>query len=941
MSSAHPAHALPDYAELHCLTNFSFQRGASHPAELVQRAAELGYTALAITDECSVAGVVRAHTEAKKCGLSLIVGSEFAWGDLRLVALARDAEGWGNLCEFITAARQAAPKGEYRLHAGTDFALLRGCEVLLAPRRDQLVATDLIAVKACFSRAQRLFSALGIAPWLAVEQSLAPDDGLWLTTLEQVGDALGLPLVAAGDVHMHVRGRKRLQDVVTAVRLGRPVADCGFALQPNAERHLRARMRLAAIYPPVLLAATLTVASRCKFSLDEIRYRYPKETVPDGMTPGEALAWYTEQGAQGRYPTGVPEAVCRQIATELEPIAHCRYEMYFLTVHDIVRYARSQGILCQGHGSAANSAVCFCLGITAVDPGKTKLLFERFISKERDEPPDIDVDFEYDRREDVIQYIYTKYGRERAAITAVVISYRTRSALRDVGKALGVAPALIDAFAKDHHWFDETIATDRLQELADAVGVPLAPHIAELWLKLARDLKGFPRHLSQHVGGFVLTEGKLTRLVPVEPASMDGRSIIQWDKDDLEWPMGCAAPWRHGSARAACTASKSRSCRAWQTTATARISPCASSSRSRASANTAFPKAMPTASPCWFKRHEPACFLAALLNAQPMGFYTPSQLVQDAVRHGIRVLPIDVVHSDWESTLEGEPQPVRGVAGPQPAARRAPGAAAGGGAGRGRRRAAGQGARRPGIRKHRRPGLARPAGPARAAGPGGGRCAALFVRPPAPAGLGRRRAMARAGAAARRCGERGSAGPGRSARGRRDFVRLRRHRPHAAPPSARPAARPAGSLVAAHRPGAARHAQRAVRACLRHRHRPAAAGVGQGHDVHHAGRRDRARQRHRLAIAGGNLAQCPAAIAPAGGGGPVAVQPEPAGNAAGTERRGAPSGRPALQGHDPAARPPGAGAGRQPGFPLRRGRSPGRFEVKSGSSAGESRGGSY
>ncbi|GKS91329.1 error-prone DNA polymerase [Acidovorax sp. SUPP2539] len=820
-----PAHALPDYAELHCLTNFSFQRGASHPAELVQRAAELGYAALAITDECSVAGVVRAHTVAKRLGLKLIVGSEFAWGDLRLVALARDAEGWGNLCEFITAARQAAPKGEYRLHAGTDFALLRGCEVLLAPRRDRLGATDLIAIEACLSKALAQLNPWGIAPWLVVEQPLAPDDSLWLTTLEQVGQALGLPLVAAGDVHMHVRGRKRLQDVVTAVRLGRPVAECGFALQPNAERHLRARMRLAAIYPPALLAATLAVAARCTFSLDEIRYRYPKETVPPGMTPGEALAWYTEQGAQGRYPMGVPEAVRTQIARELDLIAHCRYEMYFLTVHDIVRYARSRGILCQGRGSAANSAVCFCLGVTAVDPTKTRLLFERFISKERDEPPDIDVDFEHDRREEVIQYIYDKYGRERAAIAAVVISYRTRSALRDVGKALGVAPALIDAFAKDHHWFDEAIATERLQELAEAVDEPLAPHIAELWLKLARDLKGFPRHLSQHVGGFVLTEGKLTRLVPVEPASMDGRSIIQWDKDDLDdmhlmkvdvlalgmlsalrralelrallrgehwdlagipredgatYDMICAAdtvgvfqiesraqmsmlprlrprelydlvvevaivrpgPIQGGMVHPYLQARERRlrgepleleheeltealertlgvpifqeqvmqiamiaarftpgmadelrrSMAAWKRTGGVHrfegpfMKGMADNGYSEDFARRIFRQiegfgeygfpeshaysfAMLAYASSWFKCHEPACFLAALLNSQPMGFYTPSQLVQDAVRHGVRVLPIDAVHSDWESTLEGEPQPVRGVADPQPAVR--------------------------------------------------------------------------------------------------------------------------------------------------------------------------------------------------------------------------------------------------------------------------------
>ncbi|WP_366936010.1 PHP domain-containing protein, partial [Acidovorax sp.] len=526
---------LPGYAELHCLSNFSFQRGASHPHELVERAAKLGYQALALTDECSVAGVVRAWKAAQSTGLHFIVGSEFLWGDLRLVALARDAEGWGNLCEFISAARRAAPKGQYHVGPASPWHLLQGCELLLAPCRKRFDATDLIAIEAYLLRAKACFgSDFDGHIWLAAELHLAPDDGLWLATLQRVGAQLGLPLVAAGDVHMHARSRKPLQDVITAVRLGCSVAECGFALQPNAERHLRQRVRLAGIYPPDLLAATLTVAGRCTFQLDEIKYQYPRETVPEGMTPAQALAWLVQTGVEGEYPQGAPQRVLDQIRKELELIAHCQYEMYFLTVHDIVRYARSQKILCQGRGSAANSVVCYMLGITAVPPENTHLLFERFISKERKEPPDIDVDFEHDRREEVIQYIYDKYGRDRAAIAAVVTSYRTRSALRDVGKALGVAPALVDAFAKDHHWFDETFAADRLQELAQAVGAALRRHTATLWLELAADLQGFPRHLSQHVGGFVLTQGKLTRLVPVEPASMKDRSVIQWDKDDLD-----------------------------------------------------------------------------------------------------------------------------------------------------------------------------------------------------------------------------------------------------------------------------------------------------------------------------------------------------------------------------------------------------------------------
>ncbi|MFT4243118.1 MAG: error-prone DNA polymerase [Acidovorax sp.] len=807
--------ALPPYAELHCLSHFSFQRGASHPHELVERAAQLGYTALALTDECSVAGVVRAHEAARQHpGLQLIVGSEFRWGALRLVALARDAEGWGGLCEFITAARAAAPKGQYRVDGASPFALLRGCELLLALDRTQINASDLIAASACVESARGQFdSNFDGHIWLAVELHLGPDDALWLHTLRRVAAAHHLPLVAAGDVHMHARSRKPLQDAITAVRLGRSVAECGFALQPNAERHLRQRVRLAGIYPGDLLAATLAVAGRCTFSLDEIKYQYPLETVPPGMTPAQALAWLAEEGARGRYPQGVPARIAAQIRKELELIAHCRYEMYFLTVHDIVRYARSQGILCQGRGSAANSVVCYVLGITAVDPEESHLLFERFISKERSEPPDIDVDFEHDRREEVIQYIYAKYGRERAAIAAVVISYRTRSALRDMGRALGVAPALIDAFAKDHHWFDGLHAAEHLQDMARTLGVPLPARTAALWLELARDLRGFPRHLSQHVGGFVLTQGKLTRLVPVEPASMPGRSVIQWDKDDLDamgllkvdvlalgmltalrrclqlraalrgerwgladipredpatYDMVCAAdtvgvfqiesraqmsmlprlrprrfydlvvqvaivrpgpiqggmvhPYlqarereRQGGAlvlekpeleealartlgvpifqeqvmqiamiAAGFTPGMAddlrRSMAAWKRKGGVHrfeepLMQGMLANGYRAEFAQAiyqqmlgfgeygFPEshahsfALLAYASSWLKRHEPACFLAALLNAQPMGFYTPSQLVQDARRHGVRVWPADVVHSDWDCTLEDSTQP--------------------------------------------------------------------------------------------------------------------------------------------------------------------------------------------------------------------------------------------------------------------------------------------
>ncbi|GAO70075.1 DNA polymerase III subunit alpha [Comamonas sp. E6] len=842
------------YAELHCLSNFSFLRGASSPAELVHRAKSLGYAALALTDECSVAGAVRAHEAARDCDLHLIHGSEFAWGSFRIVVLVRDLQGWGNLCEFITAARSRSGKGDYLVDESSPWKLLQqGCECLLLPQREQLDASDLIAVTALLENVSAHFSTNNL--WLGVELHLAPDDSLWLQTLQQAGAALGLPLLACGDVHMHARSRKPLQDVVTAIRLGRTVAECGFALQPNAERHLRSRLRLASLYPRAMLEATLELAGRCSFSLDEIRYRYPKESVLPSMTATQTLAWLTWEGAAGRYPQGIPKDVRDQLHKELALIEDQKYEMYFLTVHDIVRYARSVGILCQGRGSAANSAVCYCLGITAVDPENNNLLFERFISKERSEPPDIDVDFEHARREEVIQYIYDKYGRDRAALTAVVSCWRSRSALRDVGKALGLPADLIDALAKGQYWFSEHAqaqaqthaeAADsaeedqapealpedwgqrKLQEaevLAREMNCAVGAHRLRLWIELAWQLKDSPRHLSQHVGGFVLTEGKLTRLVPVEPATMAKRSVIQWDKDDLDvvgllkvdvlalgmltmlrnalnerarwrgepwelhqipqedaatYEMICQAdtvgtfqiesraqmsmlprlqprtfydlvvevaivrpgPIQGGMVHPYLLARERerrklplklekpelanalkrtlgvpifqeqvmqiaidaagfspgradelrRSMAAWKRKGGVHrfrdelVGGMLAKEYSPAFANAIFAQMLgfgeygfPESHACsfallayasaWLKRHEPAIFLQALLNAQPMGFYSPSQLVQDARRHGVRVLPVDVCHSHWHCTLEAPLQAMRGVAQPQPAVR--------------------------------------------------------------------------------------------------------------------------------------------------------------------------------------------------------------------------------------------------------------------------------
>lgn len=510
---------MKDYAELHTITSFTFLRGASQPEELVARAAELGYTALAITDECSLAGVVRAHVAARDRDLKLIVGSELELADgPRLVALATDRAAYGRLSRLITRARRAAPKGGYRLTRQEVATGLDGCFVLWLPARDDphgRWVADTFAKRA----------------WVAVELLAEGDDRRRLEELSRLGASLGLPCVASGDVHMHVRGRRALQDVLTAIRLKITLHEAGFALYPNGERHLRSRARLERIYPPALLAAGVEIAQRCAFSLDELRYEYPGEIVPDGETPASYLRRLTEEGMRERWPEGAPPAVQRLVEHELELIGELGYEPYFLTVYDIVRFARSRGILCQGRGSAANSAVCYCLGVTSVDPARMSLLMERFISKERNEPPDIDVDFEHDRREEVIQYLYAKYGRERAALAATVIRYRPRSALRDVGKVLGLTPAQVGRLARTTQWWDGS----KLDEarIREAGMDPASPVIGRL-AALVETLVGFPRHLSQHVGGFVISAGPLDELVPIENAAMPERTVIEWDKDDLE-----------------------------------------------------------------------------------------------------------------------------------------------------------------------------------------------------------------------------------------------------------------------------------------------------------------------------------------------------------------------------------------------------------------------
>jgi DNA polymerase III alpha subunit len=597
----------PAYAELHCLSNFSFQRGASSARELFERARDLGYAALAITDECSMAGIVRALEAAEATGLKLIVGTEVRVNEgPKLVLLATTRAGYTDLCRLITRARRRAAKGGYRVEMADLEDLGEGVLALWGPGKDgdpepcvsvggasaptgaahpgpSAVAHgcaptgperpcpgsrgpgSCVSVGGASAPTGALHPgpsavAHGCAPtgperpcpgsrlswkpvsrllkrlfpdrlWIAVELHREADDADRLAALAALSDDTGIPLVAAGDVHMHLRRRRALQDVLTAIRLKTTVAAAGLALFPNGERHLRRREDLARLYPPALLAETLRVAERCRFSLRELSYQYPHEVVPEGRPPAAHLARLTWEGAARRWPAGTPEAVAAQIRHELALIAELGYEHYFLTVHDIVAWARAQGILCQGRGSAANSAVCFCLGITEVDPARMNLLFERFISRERNEPPDIDVDFEHERREEVIQYIYGKYGRERAALAATVICYRPKSAARDVGKALGLSLDQVNQIAKSLAWWN---GSDVLEERLAERGFDPASPILRKFLHIVREIIDFPRHLSQHVGGFVIAEQALSTLVPVENAAMPERTLIQWDKDDLD-----------------------------------------------------------------------------------------------------------------------------------------------------------------------------------------------------------------------------------------------------------------------------------------------------------------------------------------------------------------------------------------------------------------------
>ncbi len=529
----------PAYAELHCRTNFSFLEGASHADELVSRAAGLGYSAIAVTDRNTLSGVVRAHSAAKEAGLKLIVGAEIVPEDApAAVLLATDRASYGRLATLITVGRRRAPKGECRILFRDIAPLSDGlmCCVPLStesqarfagtydPASTQTVSdTDLNRWKRIFGN--RCFG-------LAELHLGANDHSLMQNWIEQ-SERLDIPLAIANDVHYHDSDRRPLHDVLTAVRNRSSVSQLGYELHSNGERHLKSRSALLRLCGgrTTLMQRTIDIADRCSFSLDELRYEYPEELVPDGRTPTQYLSDLTWQGANDRYPDHMPEKVRELILHELQLIEEMQYEAYFLTVYDLVRFARSQGILCQGRGSAANSAVCYCLGVTSVDPERIDVLFERFISRERDEAPDIDVDFEHERREEVLQYIYERYGRDRAGMTGVVVTYRPRSAVRDVASALGFSRDRIDKLAAQLEHVDS--AEQMVERVRDG-GLDPESVAGRRLIHLVTTLLSFPRHLSQHVGGMVMSRGPLSELVPIENAAMPGRTVIQWDKNDLD-----------------------------------------------------------------------------------------------------------------------------------------------------------------------------------------------------------------------------------------------------------------------------------------------------------------------------------------------------------------------------------------------------------------------
>ncbi len=515
------------YAELAVTTNFSFLRGASHPEELVTRAKELGLAGLGIADRNTVAGVVRAHVAAKEQGLALAVGARlvFTDGTPDILAYPQDRPAWGRLCRLLTVGKRRAEKGACVLSFDDLLAHIEGLNLIVVPpNRIKELAALLTRLKKTTTRR---------SVWLAASQLYRGDDRSRLARLAALASAAGVPLIAVGDVLHHAPERRPLQDVVTCIREHMTLDNAGRRLEANAERHLKPPDEMARLFraAPEALAATLEFLKRCRFSLDALKEtEYPDETRQGYATPQDALVAFAAEGVARRYPGGIPAKVRHALDEELRLIGELGYAPFFLTVHDVVRFARAQGILCQGRGSAANSVICYCLGITEVAPERIDLLFERFVSAERREPPDIDVDFEHERREEVIQHIYRQYGRERAGLAATVICYRGRSAIREVGKVFGLSEDTIGALAGTlWGWSMDGVTENEARRVGlDASDARLAKVIA-----LSRELMGFPRHLSQHVGGFVMTRSRLDEVVPIENAAMEDRTVIEWDKDDL------------------------------------------------------------------------------------------------------------------------------------------------------------------------------------------------------------------------------------------------------------------------------------------------------------------------------------------------------------------------------------------------------------------------
>jgi error-prone DNA polymerase len=520
------------YSELSVTSNFSFLRGASHPEEMVEQAAMYGYKAIAVTDRNTFAGIVRAHVAAKKVGIKLIPGCRLDLVDgPSLIALPADAHAYATISALLSKGNLRAEKGQCFLYKEDVYASSKGTQFILIPPPS---LNDVFDFDITFKQVLNEYrEVLGDGLYVGATRFYNGEDAKYLHCLSAIAKQSGIPMVALNDVHYHNPARRELQDVMTCIREKCTIHNAGFRLHPNSERYLKPveeMHRLFRQYPDAI-RQTEVIAEACSFSLDELKYQYPKEITTNGRTPQEELIYLTWRGAERHYKGRIPAKVKANIKHELVFIEQMNYAPYFLTVYDIVRFARERGILCQGRGSAANSTVCYCLGITSVDPSKFDLLFERFISSARNEPPDIDVDFEHERREEVMQYIYSKYGRDRAAIVATVTQLHHKGAIRDVGKALGLSVDTINRLSGLIWDFaDEGFDRDRI--ISQGIN-PDDPTTRKV-LQMTREFMGFPRQLGQHTGGFVITEGKLSDLCPVMNARMEDRTCIEWNKDDIE-----------------------------------------------------------------------------------------------------------------------------------------------------------------------------------------------------------------------------------------------------------------------------------------------------------------------------------------------------------------------------------------------------------------------